>query len=142
MPLALRAFSAPPKTRRLLGVSYSREQVKEEKQIVVLMISKKSFTLVVFERSRPPTPPAPLDAPVLGPLQLSRNFFQGPGPRGRRPRGPPSSGPGLLSLAVRARLERRDLKAAMLRETLQCQRTPEWSRLIRPRVCASQVPAW
>ncbi|XP_059736299.1 basic proline-rich protein-like [Bos taurus] len=41
MPLALRAFSAPPKTRRLLGVSYSREQVKEEKQIVVLMISKK-----------------------------------------------------------------------------------------------------
>ena len=83
MPLALRAFSAPPKTRRLLGVSYSREQVKEEKQIVVLMISKKSFTLVVFERSRPPTPPAPLDAPVLGPLQLSRNFFQGPGPRGR-----------------------------------------------------------
>lgn len=139
MPSALRASPTPPKMPRLSVWSSSREPVKEEKQIVGLTVSKKRVSLWLDQYLKDP-PHRAAWHPGFGTSAVANNLLGTGAPRTRTARNPPG-GRSLLSLAVRARLERRDLRAAMLRETLQWQRAPERSRLIRPSVCASQVPA-
>lgn len=119
--------------------SASRELVKEEKQIVGLPISKKSFTLacLIHETS------ALLRglASRFGDLCHRQAFLQGPEPPEAAPRVGPLVCRCLLSLAVRARLARRDLRQRYCGRLCSVNQ-PRTVPPHRLSVCALQVSPW